>query len=216
VLAKATKTKHITLVAVSKTKPVSAIQEAYDAGHRAFGENYVDEFVEKHSQLPADIKWHFIGHIQSNKVKKLVTVPNLDLVETVDSEKLAAKLNKEYGKAERKEPLRVLVQVLTSTEGTKFGVEEGEGSDKLVEYIVKECPKLKFAGLMTMGRLHDVEAFRRMYEMKEKLRETHKLGEELVLSMGTSDDWEEAVIEGGANEVRLGTTIFGARDYSKQ
>ena len=100
-LLKTQKTKRCVLVAVSKTKPVEVIQEAYDANHRHFGENYVDEFVEKSAKLPQDIMWHFIGHLQTNKVKKVVAVPNLALVETVDSQKLAMKLNKECEKIQR-------------------------------------------------------------------------------------------------------------------
>ena len=95
---------------MSKTKPVDDLQAAYDAGQRHFGENYVDEIAEKAGQLPADIHWHFIGHLQSNKVKKLITsVPNLALFETLDTEKLASKLNKEVGKVQREGPLRVLI-----------------------------------------------------------------------------------------------------------
>ena len=112
----------LTLLAVSKTKPVSDIQMAYDAGHRHFGENYIEEFVEKAPQLPQDICWHFIGHIQSNKAKKLVSVPNLRMIESLDSLKLAEKLNKELEKIER-EKLDVLVQVATGDEDTKHGIE---------------------------------------------------------------------------------------------
>ena len=113
------------LLAVSKTKPVEDILSAYDAGQRHFGENYVDEFVEKSNVLKEkdDIVWHFIGHIQSNKAKKLVQCPNLSIIETVDSIKLANVLNKELGKLERESPLDVLVQVLLNdSEGSKHGL----------------------------------------------------------------------------------------------
>ena len=122
--------KHCQLLAVSKTKPVADIVSAYDAGQRHFGENYVDEFCSKAQELGqshSDIKWHFIGHIQSNKAKPLVACLNLSIIETVDSVKLANTLNKECQKIEARaqmEPLDVLIQVLseTNTEGSKFGV----------------------------------------------------------------------------------------------
>ncbi|GIM16991.1 hypothetical protein Vretimale_19549 [Volvox reticuliferus] len=121
------RTQPVRLVAVSKTKPVEALQEAYDAGQRVFGENYVQEMLDKAPALPSDIQWHFIGHLQSNKVKAIVeNVPNLAMVETVDSTKLADKLNRAVDLAGRTEPLAVMVQVNTSGEESKFGLEPGE------------------------------------------------------------------------------------------
>ena len=139
------------LVAVSKTKPPALIEEAYRAGQRTFGENYIQEIVEKAPQLPADIHWHFIGHIQSNKVKLLVTsVPGLSFVESVDSEKLARKLNQAVADAGR-DPLKVLVQVNTSGEESKNGVQPGEEVVQLSKFILDQCPHLVFRGLMTIG-----------------------------------------------------------------
>ena len=200
------------LLAVSKTKPVEDVQAAYDAGQRAFGENYVEEFVEKAPKLPNDIKWHFVGHIQSNKAKKLVSIPNLALVETVDTEKLANTLNKELAKIERAQPLPVLVQVHSGGEASKYGAQPDE-VPALVNHIQAACPQLKFSGLMSMGLLHDIEGFKTMAALKNDLLDASGLTEETFhLSMGTSADYEEAVMH-GATEVRLGTTIFGAREY---
>ena len=143
----------ITLLAVSKTKPTSNILEAYEAGQWHFGENYVDEFVDKSHAIDfPDIRWHFIGHIQSNKVKKLVSAKDIHVIETLDSQKLAQKLDKEWGK--RVSRLGVLVQVLTSDEGTKHGVEVKD-VPSLVQFIQDSCPNLAFRGLMTMGKLND-------------------------------------------------------------
>ena len=165
--------------------------------------------------MPDDIQWHFIGHIQSNKAKKLVQVPNLALVETVDSAKLATKLNTELLKISRAQPLPVLVQVHSGGEASKFGVEP-EDVPTLVGHIQADCPQLKFSGLFSMGLLHDIEGFKMMAALKKDLMETSGLTEEtFLLSMGTSGDYEEAIL-GGATEVRLGTTIFGAREYPAQ
>ena len=205
-------TDHCILLAVSKTKPVEDLQAAYDAGQRHFGENYVDEIAEKAGQLPADIQWHFIGHLQSNKVKKLITsVPNLALFETLDTEKLATKLNKEVGKIQREGPLRVLIQVNTSGEDTKSGVAAGD-VPSLVNFIRTDCHLLRFSGLMAMGAIGDLEGFQQMAALRDSLVSDELPREQFVLSMGTSGDFEPA-IQNGSNEVRLGTTIFGARNY---
>ena len=145
------------LVAVSKTKPVEQLRECYDAGHRCFGENYVQEIVEKSPQMPPDTVWHFIGHLQSNKVKALVTgVPSLAVIETVDSVKLANRLNNAVGEFmdERAKvgagKLGVMVQVNTSGEESKFGVEPKDCLP-LARHIRDECSNLAFRGLMTIG-----------------------------------------------------------------
>ena len=141
-----------------------------------------------------------------------MSIPNLALVETVDSVKLANTLNKELVKLERKEPLPILVQVLTGGEDSKFGVQPSE-LPAMVTHIQTDCPLLKFSGLMSMGLLHDIEGFKAMAALKQELMEQSGLTEETFqLSMGTSADYEEAVLA-GATQVRLGTTIFGARDY---
>ncbi|GBG90890.1 hypothetical protein CBR_g51397 [Chara braunii] len=210
--------KEITVVAVGKTKPVSMIQEAYDAGHRDFGENYVQEIVEKAPLLPRDIRWHFIGHLQSNKAKGLIAeVPNLHTVETVDSVKIANHLNRACSSAARQERLRVMVQVNTSGEPSKYGVEPSECVG-LVKHVVEECPYLRFAGLMTIGMLDyssRPENFHCLQECRRHVCQELGLGKEHCgLSMGMSGDFEQAV-EMGSTNVRIGSTIFGARDYSK-
>ncbi|KAK9845726.1 hypothetical protein WJX81_000672 [Elliptochloris bilobata] len=205
------------LVAVSKTKPVEALREAYDAGQKVLGENYVQELLDKASQLPDDIQWHFIGHLQSNKAKALIEgVPNLAMVETVDSMKLANKLDAAVGGSGRP-PLPVLVQVNTSGEESKYGVAPGEAT-ALARHVAGECSHLRLAGLMTIGqpdyssRPENFECLRRCrgdVAAVLSLRE-----DDLELSMGMSGDFEQAV-EMGSSSVRIGSTIFGARDYSK-
>ncbi|KAK9813009.1 hypothetical protein WJX72_007395 [[Myrmecia] bisecta] len=206
------------LVAVSKTKPVEMLQQAYDAGQRVFGENYVQELVDKVPQLPDDIQWHFIGHLQSNKAKVLVDgVPNLAMVETVDSVKLANKLNNALEQQSRPQ-LPVFVQVNTSGEETKYGVEPNECVD-LARHIHQECSKLCFAGLMTIGQ-PDYSSRPENFECLSRCREDvckalDVRPEDVELSMGMSGDFEQAV-ELGSTNIRVGSTIFGARDYSKQ
>lgn len=142
----------VRLVAVSKTKPIENIQELYDAGFRCFGENYFQELVEKSQALPKDISWHFIGHLQSSKASKLIReVPNLAVLETVDSTKLAGKLNNACESAGR-DSLDVFVQVDTSGEATKSGVDAGAELEELLQYVSAQCPCLKVKGLMTIGK----------------------------------------------------------------
>jgi pyridoxal phosphate enzyme (YggS family) len=141
------------LVAVSKTKPAESIQELYNAGYRCFGENYFQELVDKAQTLPKDIQWHFIGHLQSSKAAKLVKeVPNLAVLETVDTVKLAGKLNNAC-EATGRAPLSVFIQVDTSGEATKSGVDGGEELQELLRFIRDKCPLLRVTGLMTIGEL---------------------------------------------------------------
>lgn len=207
------------LVAVSKTKPVSAIQEAYDAGHRDFGENYVQEMVEKAPQLPPDIRWRFIGHLQSNKAKALIHgVPSLAAIETVDSEKLASKLNAAVESLENTRlPLAVFVQVNTSGEESKHGVQPGQECVSLSRFIHDSCPHLQLAGLMTIG-MPDYssrpENFSCLDACRAEVADALQLDKEsLELSMGMSGDFENA-IEMGSTNIRVGSTIFGARQYN--
>ncbi|CAN6326699.1 unnamed protein product [Urochloa humidicola] len=142
----------VRVVAVSKTKPVPVIRGVYDAGHRCFGENYVQELIDKTPQLPEDIEWHFIGNLQSNKARALLAgVPNLDMVESVDDEKIANRLDRVVADLGRK-PLKVLVQVNTSGEESKFGVDPS-GCVELAKHVKSNCPNLVFSGLMTIGML---------------------------------------------------------------
>lgn len=205
----------IRVVAVSKTKPVSLLRQVYDAGHRCFGENYVQEIVEKAPQLPEDIEWHFIGNLQSNKVKPLLTgVPNLVMVETVDDEKIANHLNRVTVSIGRK-PLKVLVQVNTSGEESKSGCEPS-GCVELVKHITTNCQNLEFCGLMTIGMpdyTSTPENFKTLANCRTEVCKAIGMEEEQCeLSMGMSGDFELA-IEMGSTNVRIGSTIFGARQY---
>ncbi|KFK43458.1 hypothetical protein AALP_AA1G127800 [Arabis alpina] len=208
----------IRVVAVSKTKPVSLIRQVYDAGHKSFGENYVQEMIEKAPQLPEDIEWHFIGNLQSNKVKPLLTgVPNLAVVESVDDDKIANTLDRVVGNIGRK-PLKVMVQVNTSGEESKFGVEPS-GCVGLAKHVKEACLNLEFSGLMTIG-MADYTSTPENFKMLAKCRSEvcKELGipeEQCELSMGMSGDFELA-IELGSTNVRIGSTIFGAREYPKK
>ncbi|KAL2473467.1 putative pyridoxal phosphate-dependent enzyme [Forsythia ovata] len=208
----------IRVVAVSKTKPVSLLRQVYDAGHRCFGENYVQELVEKAPQLPDDIEWHFIGNLQSNKVKPLINgVPNLAMVETVDDEKIANHLDRIVGSIGRK-PLRVMVQVNTSGEESKHGVDPA-GCVELAKHVTLGCPNLEFSGLMTIGMLDYTstpENFKMLAKCRSDVCKALGIAEEHCdLSMGMSGDFELA-IEMGSTNVRIGSTIFGAREYPKK
>lgn len=204
----------VQLVAVSKTKPVALVRAAYDAGQRLFGENYVQELVTKHTELPSDIAWHFIGPLQSNKAKLLLSVPNLAVVESVDREKTATALEKAAA-ASRTIPLDVMVQVNTSGEASKSGAAPGDGTVQLAR-CVTQMQHLKLVGLMTIGAPGDTNAFTVLAQQRDMVAEALSYpSESLKLSMGMSGDFEEA-IKLGSNSVRVGSTIFGARDYSKR
>ncbi|RWR89027.1 Alanine racemase [Cinnamomum micranthum f. kanehirae] len=210
--------ERVRVVAVSKTKPISLIRQLYDAGHRCFGENYVQEFIEKAPQLPEDIEWHFIGHLQSNKAKVLLAaVPNLDMVEGVDNEKIANHLDRAVANIGRK-PLRVLVQVNTSGEASKSGVDPS-GCIELARHVKLECPNLEFSGLMTIGMADyssTPENFRTLLNCRTQVCKALGITEQLCeLSMGMSGDFEQA-IEKGSTNVRIGSTIFGPREYPKK
>uniref|UniRef100_A0A061R944 Pyridoxal phosphate homeostasis protein n=1 Tax=Tetraselmis sp. GSL018 TaxID=582737 RepID=A0A061R944_9CHLO len=206
------------LVAISKTKPIEAIREAYEAGHRHFGENYVQEISEKAPELPDDICWHFVGHLQSNKIKLLLdSVPNLSMLETVDSVKLANKLNNAVDSLKRS-PLPVMVQVNTSGEESKSGVSPDDAVE-LARHVHNGCQNLRLAGLMTIGMpdyTSRPENFQCLKECRKRIcKELGLQEDELELSMGMSGDFENAIAMGSTN-VRVGSTIFGARDYSKK
>jgi len=263
------------LVAVSKTQPASALLGAFAAGHRHFGENYVQELVAKNADAairraeeedaeaaggagggagggggaafdgdgPAaysgggrgPVRWHFIGGLQSNKCKALVAgVPGLWVVESVDSAKLATLLDRAVAAADAAAaagaaaprrfagPLRVLVQVNTSGEPQKGGCEAGSGeAAALARHIREQCPRLRFRGLMTIGRLGEAEpaCFERLVREREAVRAALALGAEeaaaLELSMGMSGDFELAVAH-GSSSVRVGSAIFGARPAKPQ
>ena len=216
-LKNSTLTSYTSLVAVSKKQPLEKIQAVYDLGHREFGENYVEEFVEKAEKMPQDIKWHFIGHLQSNKVNKVI-IPQLYCLQTIDSVKLAKKVDNNCAQKNRS-ALKVYVQVKTSTEETKHGVDK-EASFEVIQSVL-EAQNLELVGLMTIGMQGDLDVFKEMREFRTEVCAKFGLEEsKLGLSMGMSADFEKAVkiqqflnrqIEQGATCVRVGSSIFGER-----
>ncbi|OCA77686.1 YggS family pyridoxal phosphate enzyme [Chryseobacterium contaminans] len=205
-------TADVQLVAVSKTHPVSAIQEVYDLGQRIFGENKVQELMEKAPLLPQDIQWHLIGHLQTNKVKYIA--PFIDTIQSVDSEKLLSEINKEAGKNNRS--IKVLLQVKIAAEESKFGLETSEAKALFQQYIDGNFPHIEITGLMGMATFTDNEPQIRkeFLTLKALFDELNQLKPLETLSMGMSDDFPTA-IECGANSVRVGSAIFGRRDYSQ-
>lgn len=207
---------NVRLVAVSKTKSALCVQNAYACGLRIFGENYAQELMSKCKQLPDDVSWHFIGHLQSNKAKDLVTeVQNLDFVETVDSEKLANKLSSAVQESPRKDrPLNVLIQVNTSGEFSKSGLAPDDKVGVLAKHIVDKCPGLKFRGLMTIGMpdfTSRPQNFICLWKLRVSVAKVLDVEPEtLELSMGMSGDFENAIVLGSTN-VRVGSTLFGVR-----
>ncbi|XP_054638026.1 pyridoxal phosphate homeostasis protein [Dunckerocampus dactyliophorus] len=213
------------LVAVSKTKPPEMVVEAYRQGQRNFGENYVNELVDKASdpvilESCPEIKWHFIGHLQKNNVNKLLGVPNLFLVETVDSAKLADKVNSSWQRIRgaSTQRLKVMVQLNTSGEQSKHGLPPEETVDT-VKHIVSKCSALQFSGLMTIGRygynltLGPNPDFQMLLSRRQEVCDSLTMPlQEVELSMGMSTDFEHA-IEVGSTNVRVGSIIFGNREY---
>jgi len=200
----------ITLVAVSKTKPIEDILELYNLGHRDFGENYVQELSEKAEKLPNDIRWHFIGHLQTNKVKSII--PFVYLIHGVDSLKLLTEINKQAEKNKR--IIDCLLQVHIAQEETKFGFDETEFSN----LELKQFLNVRIKGLMGMASLtDDINKIRIEFKSLKTLFEKLKtLNPELsILSMGMSADYKIA-IEEGSNMVRIGSLLFGDRNYENK
>lgn len=203
---------NIQLVAVSKTHPISAIQEVYDLGQRVFGENKVQELTEKYPLLPKDIQWHLIGHLQTNKVKYIAEF--VDTIQSVDSEKLLKEINKEAAKYNR--TIKVLLQIKIAEEDSKFGLEINEAKDLFQKYLDGEFSSIEITGLMGMATFTDDEnqIRKEFLVLKRVFEELNQLKTLETLSMGMSDDFPIA-IDCGANSVRVGSAIFGRRDYSK-
>ncbi|WP_026770050.1 YggS family pyridoxal phosphate-dependent enzyme [Asinibacterium sp. OR53] len=198
---------HTTLVAVSKTKPAADIQTLYDLGQRDFGENYVQELTEKEAILPKDIRWHFIGHLQSNKVKYIA--PFVHLVHGVDSFKLLKEIDKQAAKCNRK--INCLLQVHIAQEETKFGLDEQELSEVIAALDTLQHVQVK--GLMGMASFsNDTSKLREEFHTLKSLFDRYKNTQQpwSVLSMGMSSDYTIA-IEEGSTLVRIGSLLFGAR-----
>ena len=197
----------VTVVAVSKTKPADAIQEAYDAGHVDFGENKVQELCLKHQTLPKDIRWHMIGHLQRNKVKYIA--PFVHLIHGVDSERLLNEINKQGAKNNR--IIDVLLQIHIAEESTKFGFSYEEAEAVLSK--AKELENVRITGLMGMASYTDNTAqltseFSGLQDFYNRLQPTNNW---TTLSMGMSNDYKLAV-DLGSNMIRVGSLIFGSRN----
>lgn len=209
---KSTLPEHVTLVAVSKTKPVSDLMEAYNAGQRVFGENYVQELVDKQPQLPKDVAWHFIGHLQSNKVKYIA--PFVRLIHGVDSLKLLQEINKQALKNNR--VIDCLLQIYIAEEESKFGLDETELRAILSSEELKNLKNIKIVGLMGMSTFTDNQAqvkkeFQNLKAVFDKYKTLKTENCDLkTLSMGMSGDYQLA-IECGSTMVRIGSSIFGVR-----
>ena len=204
----------VTLVAVSKTKPLVDILEAYNSGQRIFGENKIQELVEKHGRLPKDIEWHMIGHVQRNKVKYMA--PFVSLIHSIDSLKLIREVNKQ-GKINNR-IINCLLQIKIATEQSKFGFTENEVFEFLNSEECKSLENIKIVGLMGMATFTSDQKiinqeFRLLKTFFDKVNTSKN--QINILSMGMSDDYEIAIRE-GSTMIRLGSSIFGKRAYLKQ
>lgn len=202
---------HISLVAVSKTKPVADILEAYESGHRIFGENKIQEMVNKYDELPKDIQWHMIGHLQSNKVKYMAHF--VDLIHGVDSMKALKEINKQAGKHNR--VINCLLQAKIAKEETKFGLSFDDIETILQSPELAEMEHVKVKGLMGMASFsqNDDEVAQEFESLKSFYDKMNDQGAGFtVLSMGMSGDYQLA-IEKGSTMIRVGSAIFGPRNY---
>ena len=206
---------NVKLVCVSKFHPESAVLEAYDAGERIFGESRVQELLDKQPNLPADIHWHFIGHLQTNKIKYIV--PFVDLIHGVDSLKVLKEIDKQAEKAGR--VVSCLLQVHIAQEETKFGFSAGELAEMLESDEFREMKNVVISGLMGMATLTDNSSqirqeFRKLKVLRDEIKQLYfTLNNSFTeLSMGMSDDYLIA-IEEGSTMIRIGTSIFGVREY---
>ena len=203
--------ENVTLVAVSKTKPITDIQEAYEAGQRVFGENKIQEMVNKYDNLPKDIKWHMIGHLQRNKVKYMAHF--VDLIHGVDSFKTLKEINKQAKKHDR--VINCLLQARIAKEDTKFGLSFSDIEEILSSEELSELEHINIIGLMGMATFTNDQ--QQLQEEFSSLANFFKKNQEKysnlnTLSMGMSGDYQLA-IENGSNMVRIGSSIFGVRNY---
>ena len=201
--------ENVQLVAVSKTHSAEMIKTIYDLGQRTFGENKVQELVEKSPQLPKDIKWHLIGHLQTNKVKYIAEF--IDTIQSVDSQKLLLEIDKQAAKFERR--IKILLQLKIAEEETKYGLEIHEAKELYQEFLNHEYPNVEVVGLMGMATFtENIDQVRKEFDVLKQIFDQLSLKHPLqTLSMGMSDDYPLA-IESGANSVRIGSAIFGRRN----
>jgi len=204
--------KNITLVAVSKTKPVSSLLQAYDAGQRVFGENKIQEMASKWEEMPKDIQWHMIGHVQTNKVKYMA--PFVDLIHTVDSLKLLREINKQAAKHDR--VINCLLQIKIAEEEHKFGLDHQDALQLLAKDIQATLPHVSIVGLMGMAsftenKIQIETEFKKLSTLHKNFIKQHP--QLTVLSMGMSSDYTLA-LDHGSTMVRIGSSIFGARNYN--
>ncbi len=205
--------ENVTLVAVSKTKPIQAIQSLYEAGQRVFGENRVQELVEKHDALPKDIHWHLIGHLQRNKVKYIA--PFVDVIHSIDSERLLDEVNIHAKKNNRK--IKVLLQFYIASEETKFGFDWNEIEELFSRRSPDIFDSIEFYGVMGMASFSDDEnlvrkEFRNLKSIFDQLQSTYFKSNSNFkeISMGMSGDYRMAIKE-GSTMVRIGSSLFGSR-----
>ena len=203
--------EHITLVAVSKTKPTSDILQAYRCGQRHFGENKVQELVDKQNQLPKDIKWHMIGHLQRNKVKYIADF--VYLIHGVDNLKLIKEIDKQAGKHQKK--INLLLEIKIAQETTKFGMDQNLSDEIITKYLNGDFPNVNIVGLMGMAshstnQEQIANEFNGLYQLFKKYQK--QIPEFKYLSMGMSGDYPIAIAN-GSNLIRVGSAIFGARNY---
>jgi pyridoxal phosphate enzyme (YggS family) len=204
---------HVKIIAVSKTKPVNLLQAAYDAGQKAFGENYVQELVEKHTELPSDIEWHFIGHLQTNKVKNIA--PFVSYIHAVDSEKLLREIDKQAEKNNR--IIHCLLQFHIADEDSKFGFQLNNYLEVIKAIPFHEFKNIKICGVMGMAsfvqnQLQIENEFSTLRDIFHHLKnEIFSQNEDFKeLSMGMSGDWPLAV-DKGSTMIRIGSSLFGNR-----
>lgn len=208
---------HVTLVAVSKTHSVEHIMKAYEKGQRDFGENKVQELTAKAEEMPKDIRWHLIGHLQTNKVKYIADF--VHMIHAIDSLKLLKEVNKQASKSDR--VVECLLQVHIAEEDTKFGLSHDECESLLIDPKVREMKNIRIKGLMGMATFTDDQeqvkrefaGLKKLFDELAKKQPDLDYWDPVVLSMGMSGDYLLA-IEEGSNMVRVGSSIFGARDYN--
>ena len=203
--------KNFTCVAVSKTKPIDDIEKIYNLGHKEFGENKVQELLDKYDKLPKDIKWHMIGHLQTNKIKKVI--PIISLIHSVDSLKLLKKINNEAIKINK--VISCLLQINISNENNKYGFTRDQIREIFNNEVLKDFKFIRIKGLMGMASFTENEnqiriEFKNLKKIFDELK--IKYPELKIISMGMSGDYKIA-IEEGSNMIRIGSKIFGKRNY---